>query len=162
MSFESRQLRNILGHFATGVAVVTAVDDNGERAGITINSFSSVSLEPPLVLFSLGHGSRSLPLFRRSRDYVVNVLAAGQVATSASFSRYSDDKWSQNTVRAEFNGAPIIEGSLAYLGCRREQVMELGDHAVFLCRAIEFNSDTGKGPLIFYAGRYRALNNTAV
>jgi len=162
MAIDPLRLRNVFGHFATGVAVVTTVSDEGERAGLTINSFNSVSLTPELVQFSLDKKVRSLPVFRRSRHYVINFLSEEQGETSARFARGNHDKWAGCLTRLGLNGAPILEGCLAYIDCEREQVLALGDHEVFFCRVLDFASDSTKAPLVFFKGRYCALTPSTI
>ena len=157
MSIEQSELRRLLGHFATGVAVVTAVTPDGEKAGVTINSFNSVSMSPELVLFSLDCALRSLPVFQASEHFCVNFLSAGQEEVSRRFAARGQEKWSQTRWRPCGNGAPMIDGALAHIECERHTIIEGGDHLIFLCRVRGFASDATAAPLIYFRGGYHEL-----
>lgn len=157
MGIEPSELRSLLGHFATGVAIVTAVDETGERAGITINSFNSVSLSPELVLFSLDRRLWSLPVFERAEHYCVNFLATGQEEISNRFAGRGNDKWAETGWTEGSNGAPAIDGALAHIECERDRVIEGGDHLIFLCRVRDFSAGGTGEPLIYFRGRYHRL-----
>lgn len=150
---DSRDLRTALGVFATGVAVVTARDAVGSLAGLTVNSFSSVSLDPPLVLFSQSLRSPSLALFRRASHFVINILAADQQVLSRHFARPSADKFAGVAYSASTCGAPIIDGAVAHFQCRREHEYDGGDHAIFIGR-VERYACCDRPPLIFLRGDY--------
>lgn len=149
----SRPLRAALGAFATGVAVVTARDADGTMAGLTVNSFSSVSLDPPLVLFSQSLRSPSLPLFRRASHFIINILAADQQSLSRRFARPSADKFAGVAYAASTCGAPILHGAVAHFQCRREHEYDGGDHAIFIGR-VERYASYDRPPLIFLRGDY--------
>ncbi len=157
MGIEPIELRRLLGNFATGVAVVTALTPEGERCGVTINSFNSVSMSPELVLFSLDRGLRSLPLFMAAERYCVNLLSSEQQDVSARFAARGGDKWAGTAWRPCGNGAPLIDGVLAHMECERHEVVEAGDHLIFLCRVRDFSIDAAGSPLVFYRGGYHAL-----
>jgi flavin reductase (DIM6/NTAB) family NADH-FMN oxidoreductase RutF len=113
MNFDSRQFRNSLSRFATGVTIVTCIGEDGAPHGVTVNSFSSVSLAPPLVLFNLDLESRSLEIFRAASGFSINVLAAGQVALSRKFAETGMEKWDDVGWREGATGAPNLDGALA-------------------------------------------------
>jgi flavin reductase (DIM6/NTAB) family NADH-FMN oxidoreductase RutF len=161
MSFQPSELRQLLGHFATGVAVVTAEVPDGERAGVTINSFNSVSMSPELILFSLDRSLLSLPVFEAATHYGVNFLAAGQEEVSRRFASRGQEKWSETDWRRGSTGAPLLAGSLAHIECARHSVVEAGDHLIFLCRVLDFATSGSQAPLIFYRGRYHQLPDTS-
>lgn len=157
MNFDSRQFRNSLSRFATGVTVVTCRGDDGAPHGVTVNSFSSVSLAPPLVLFSLDLQTRSLPNFRAAQGFSINVLAAGQTALSQKFAETGVEKWDDVTWRAGATGAPHLEGAMACFDCAPEVVYPGGDHLIFVVRVENCHSHDGIEPLLFYNGGYRDI-----
>ena len=154
---EMRALRDAFGRFATGVAVITARDAEGPM-GLTVNSFASVSLAPPLLLFSVANSCRSLDRLAASASYAVNVLCRDQEALSNRFSTQGGEKWSAETrVLDGSHGAPLLEGAIAAFECRPFARHEAGDHVVFIGEVLRFET-TGVGePLLFYRGAYRGL-----
>jgi flavin reductase (DIM6/NTAB) family NADH-FMN oxidoreductase RutF len=153
---DSRSLRDALGEFATGVAVVTARAADGQPVGVTINSFASVSLEPPLVLWSLGLHSPSLAVFESCSHYAVNVLAADQAEFSQRFAQSQNDKFAGIETEAGAGDTPLLPGCCAWFECRNELRYPGGDH-VILVGYVEGFCREGKSPLIFHGGQYRAL-----
>ena len=153
---DSRSLRDALGEFATGVAVVTARAADGQPVGVTINSFASVSLEPPLVLWSLGLQSPSLAVFEACSHYTVNILAADQVELSQRFSQSQNDKFAGIDTIVGAGGTPILPGCSAWFECRNEMHYPGGDH-IILVGYVENFSRQEKPPLIFHGGQYRKL-----
>ena len=153
---DTRLLRDALGEFATGVAVVTARAADGQPVGVTINSFASVSLEPPLVLWSLGLQSPSLAVFEACSHYAVNILAADQAELSQRFSQSQSDKFASIDTMVGAGGAPIFPDCSAWFECRNEMRYPGGDHLIFVGHVENFQRD-GKPPLIFHGGCYRAL-----
>ena len=153
VAFDPRELRQVLGSFVTGVTVITTVDAQGKPHGLTVNSFSSVSLDPPLILWSQSLSAPSHPVFRDAERFVVNILADDQVAISNQFARGKDDKFAGMAVDQGLGGVPLIRGSAAYLECRRMDCFRGGDHMVFLGQ-VERIERTGRQPLVFGGGRY--------
>ncbi|PZG55339.1 flavin reductase [Spongiactinospora gelatinilytica] len=151
-----RSLRAALGQFATGVAVVTTVTPDGERAGVTVNSFSSVSLDPPLVLWCLSDRAPSAPVFLRAGRFAVNVLAAGQDELSTRFATPAPDKFAGVDLLTTPTGLPVLAGTLATFTCRTSHVYAGGDHHIFL-GAVEHHERSAGEPLIFHSGRYRTV-----
>ena len=151
--FDARELRQVLGSFVTGVTVITTLDASGKPHGLTVNSFSSVSLDPPLVLWSQSLTAPSHPVFRDAERFVVNILADDQVAISNQFARGKDDKFAGLVTDTGLGGVPLIRGSAAYLECRRMDCFRGGDHMVFLGQ-VERIERTGRQPLVFGGGRY--------
>ena len=151
-----RSLRDALGEFATGVAVITARAGDGTPVGVTINSFASVSLEPPLVLWSLGLQSPTLAVFETCSHYAINVLAADQVEISQRFSQSQDDRFAGIDLKVGAGGTPILPGCCAWFECRNEMRYPGGDHLIFVGHVESFQRDE-KSPLIFHGGRYRTL-----
>jgi 3-hydroxy-9,10-secoandrosta-1,3,5(10)-triene-9,17-dione monooxygenase reductase component len=152
----ARRFRDVLGRFASGVTVVTTTS-NDEPVGMTCQSFSSVSLDPPLVLFIPAKSSRSWPLIQRSGKFCVNFLAAGQAELSNTMAsrgadKFGDVKWTPSRA----TGSPILEGSLAHVDCTIHQVHEAGDHYVVIGRVVDLGIDEGGvDPLLFFQGKYR-------
>jgi flavin reductase (DIM6/NTAB) family NADH-FMN oxidoreductase RutF len=153
-TFDAREFRRALGMFPTGVAVVTARAASGAFVGLTINSFSSLSLEPPLVLWSLNAASPSLGAFDRAQHFAVNVLAEDQVELSKRFASQRPNKFAHLEVRAGVDGVPLIAGCAAHLECRTYARHNGGDHILFIGHVERLGYDTHKRPLVFYGGRY--------
>lgn len=152
---DSLSLRNALGNFPTGVTVVTAPDvEEGGYVGVTVNSFNSVSLDPPLILWSLDREAQCRPAFETSEHFAVNVLSEEQTELSTHFARKQPDKFEGLEVSAGEGGAPLLDGCVARFQCRTEQVFEGGDHLIFLGRVTDFDADPERQPLVFYRGRY--------
>lgn len=152
-SFDQRELRNVLGSFVTGVTVVTTLDAEGRPVGVTANSFSSVSLEPPLILWSQALTARSFPAFRDSGRFIINILAEDQAHISQRFAKAGEDKFAGIAVREGIDRLPLIEGCTAYLECRKVATYPGGDHAVFLGE-VERIELRDRKPLAFGGGRY--------
>lgn len=157
MELDAREFRHALGQFATGVAIVTACVD-GHRLGATISSFNSVSLEPPLVLFSMGRHSLGFEAWKKASAYCIAVLGEAQQDLSNRFAKAGTDKWQGLPEAWADNGAPLVPGALAYFECEPHEVCAGGDHDVFICRVTRFRvQEPGGASLIFFAGRYRQL-----
>jgi flavin reductase (DIM6/NTAB) family NADH-FMN oxidoreductase RutF len=159
VSPSTRELRDALGLFATGVAVVTALTDSCERIGATISSFNSVSLEPPLILFSIARSGRAFPAWQSVKAFAVNVLAEDQSATSTRFARALGDKWDGLEHCAGSTRAPLLSDTLAAFECVRHADHDGGDHLIIVGRvvAVHVCDDTTAVPLIFFRSRYRRL-----
>jgi flavin reductase (DIM6/NTAB) family NADH-FMN oxidoreductase RutF len=161
LPFDSHAFRNALGTFPTGVAVITTLDGCGSPAGLTCNSFSSVSLEPPLVSWSMRKASRSIEVFRRTSGFTINVLADDQNEISGRFasSRISD-KFAGVGWRPGHRGMPVIEGSLASFECETFAVHDAGDHLIFIGEVKRFEQGRQDEPLVFYKGAYMMLTQS--
>lgn len=155
-SFDTRRLRDALGDFATGVTVVTASGADGQPVGVTVNSFASVSLEPPLVLWSLGLQSPSRVVFESCSHYVINVLAADQVDLSNRFSQSQNDRFGGIALKLGAGGTPILPGCCAWFECRNESRYPGGDHVIFVGH-VESVRREDRPPLIFHGGNYHNL-----
>ncbi len=151
--FDAHAFRDALGTFVTGVTIVTARDEQGQPFGLTANSFNSVSLDPPMVLWSLSLQSRTLPVFRDAENWAVHVLAADQQDMSDRFAQSGEDKFAGLTALDGPEGAPLIEGCAARFGCRARFEYEGGDHAIFLGEVVDFDRREAE-PLIYHCGRY--------
>lgn len=150
---DPRSFRDALGSFVTGVTIVTARDEHGRPFGLTANSFNSVSLDPPMVLWSLSLSSGSLPVFRDAEAWAVHVLAADQQEMSDRFARPGEDKFAGLVTEDGPEGAPLLEGYAARFGCRARFEYEGGDHAIFLGEVVDFEQ-RDVDPLIYHGGRY--------
>ena len=145
--------RDALGTFVTGVTIVTTYDGEGRPTGLTANSFNSVSLDPPMVLWSLSLGSRNLPVFRTAKAWAVHVLAADQQDLSNRFASRGSDKFEGLDCGSGPEGAPRIENCAARFGCTAKFEYEGGDHAIFLGEVVDFER-TPAEPLIYHSGRH--------
>jgi flavin reductase (DIM6/NTAB) family NADH-FMN oxidoreductase RutF/DNA-binding IclR family transcriptional regulator len=153
MNLDPRELRQVLGAFPTGVTVVTTLDGGGRPFGVTANSFSSVSLDPPLILWSQSNTSSSHPAFRDSDHFVVNVMAQDQVDVATRFAKSGIDKFQGVSVRPGIGGTPVIEGAAATLECTKVAAYPGGDHTIFVGR-IERMERSPRPSLAFGNGRY--------
>jgi len=154
-----RAFRDALGGFATGVTVLTALAPDGQPVGVTISSFNSVSLQPPLILWSLACDSPRLEAFRHSRHYAVNVLAADQEWISDRFASRDPDRFAGVRTIAGMSGVPLLHGCVACFECSSEAHYPGGDHIIFVGRVIRFSRHEQVDPLIFHGGRYRVLGD---
>ncbi|TDR90384.1 flavin reductase family protein [Enterovirga rhinocerotis] len=151
--------RQALGEFATGVAVVTARGKDGDDVGMTMSSFNSVSLDPPLVLFSVSRSARSLPAMLEAGGYAVNVLARDQEGIAQRFARTLGDKWERVRTSLGHAEAPLIAGALAHFECEPYAHHDGGDHVIFVARVLRHSVHPGpKEPLLFFRRRYRGLD----
>jgi flavin reductase (DIM6/NTAB) family NADH-FMN oxidoreductase RutF len=151
-----RALRTALGRFATGVTVITCVDASGERIGLTANSFNALSLDPPLVLWSLRRASPSLAAFEQASHFTVNVLAESQADLSRRFASAVPDKFAEGTWTPGLGGAPVLAGAAAVFECERQAAHDGGDHRLFVGRVLRL-ADLAVAPLVFHSGHYRML-----
>lgn len=154
------ELRQSLGMFATGVTVVTCLDARRRPCGITVNSFSSVSLSPPLVLWNIAKVSNSLEAFLNADAFVINVLAEHQHEVATHFARSDHTLFDDVVYGDSADGVPVLPGTLATFECRREQVHDAGDHFIIIGRIEHHRCDEGD-PLLFFGGRYTAVAKPA-
>lgn len=154
---DSRALRNALGRFATGVAVVTAIDPDGHPIGLTVNSFSAVSLDPALVLWCLDNASHNLDAFQRATHHVINILSAEQVDLSNRFATWPIDRFAGLSWQAGLGGAPVFPGCCATFEVANEIQQAAGDHTLFIGRVARFAEGGKIAPLLFHAGQYGKL-----
>lgn len=156
---EPAEFRRVLGHFCTGVTVVTGIE--GERpVGFACQSFAALSLDPPLVLFCPSRTSRAWPVLERAGRFCVNVLAESQQPVSTVFGRSGDDKFAGLGWHPAPSGAPILAGALTWIDCHIEAVHEAGDHYIAIGRVQSLGETTTDAPLLFYRGAYAGLNPT--
>lgn len=156
-AFDARQFRDAVGWFITGVTVITTRAADGTPVGVTANSFGSVSLDPPLVQFSLDRRALSLPAFRGFGHFAVSILAEDQQGLSARFAKPGGDKWRDIDFEMWGSGCAVLRGALAALDCRTEIVHEGGDHLVFIGRVLRLEARCQGRPLLFSRGAYHAL-----
>jgi len=156
-----RDFRDTLGSFATGVTVLTTLATDGKPVGLTISSFNTVSLDPPLILWSLACDSPRLAAFRHAGHYAVNVLAADQEVISNRFASRDEDRFDALAFTPGLAGVPLIQGCSAWFECSHEAHYPGGDHLIFLGRVQRFARGQTADPLIFHAGRYRRLHSNS-
>ncbi len=149
-------LRRALGSFVTGVTVVTTRSSAGEPVGLTVNSFNTVSLLPPLILWSLSLRAASFDAFAQANHFVVNVLAADQIALAESFARTGGDKFSEIAWSSTFADLPLLEGTAASFTCGNTHRFPGGDHVIFLGEVVSFEQSARK-PLVYANGVYTEL-----
>uniref|UniRef100_UPI003BAC36EF flavin reductase family protein n=1 Tax=Stappia sp. TaxID=1870903 RepID=UPI003BAC36EF len=150
---DPRRFRAALGRFVTGVTIVTTLDASGRPVGLTANSFNSVSLDPPMVLWSLARRSANLPLFEGASHYAINILAADQHALSDRFARSVEDRFAGVDWTPGVCGMPVLAGVTAVFECVNDTRVDGGDHVVFLGR-VEAFEEQDRVPLVFHSGRY--------
>jgi flavin reductase (DIM6/NTAB) family NADH-FMN oxidoreductase RutF len=158
-AFTERQFRDALAQFATGVTVIAARRPDGRYAGFTANSFNSVSLDPPLVVWSLNRRAESLAAYENAGRYAINVLAHDQVELARRFSRPHADRFDGLSFRLGAADAPLIEGCIAWFECRHHAVHRTGDHVLFIGRVETCERRNGTG-LVFHHGRYGTTTKT--
>lgn len=155
--FDARHYRDVMGAFPSGVTIITAQGLAGP-VGFTCQSFYSVSIDPPLVSFSVARTSKTIPHVRLDGRVVINVLGAGQQQLSAQFARSGSDKWQGvSWSPADSNGAPVLDGVAAWVAGEIEREIEAGDHFIFLVRVSALQAESAVDPLVFHRGSYREL-----
>lgn len=160
-SFSDRDFRDALGLFATGVVVITATGSSGgEHLGATISSFSSVSLDPPMILFSIGRHSKAFAAWQAIDAFAVNILGEDQSAVSTRFARPLTDKWTGVKTRPGLGGIPLLPEALAWIECRSHAKYDGGDHLIIVGEVLGLTARPKEGarPLVFFGGRYRQLD----
>src|SRR3954465_5481145 len=152
--FDGQKFRQVLGHFPTGVAVVTGIDTEGNPAGMAVGSFTSVSLDPPLVAFMPDKSSSSWPRFSDSGSFCVNILGAEQESVCRAFAMRGGDKFAELSWRPAGSGSPILDGVLAWIDCDIDVVHEAGDHYIVIGLVREPDIGTPAPPLVWFPGGY--------
>lgn len=155
---DARNLRSILGSFATGVTIVTTLNERDEPVGVTANSFSSVSLDPPLVSWCLRDNSQSLPAFRRSQRFAINILGAADLGLCKRFAKADPHKWRDVSHLAGENGCPVLAEAIAVIECRLVAEHKAGDHVILIGQVDQARADE-MPPLVFYRGRFYGLED---
>jgi flavin reductase (DIM6/NTAB) family NADH-FMN oxidoreductase RutF len=157
---EPKSFRQIMSRFATGITVVTAFDQNQTPVGITINSFTSVSLAPPLALFCLDKKAHIFPIFEQLTHFAINILAADQENVSQHFADYRHHPGPAALWDAALPEAPLVAGTLGWMLCRKAAVYEGGDHMIYLGEVMRLHiSDSKIEPLVYFHSKYRQLGN---
>ncbi|WP_461536473.1 p-hydroxyphenylacetate 3-hydroxylase reductase component [Spongorhabdus nitratireducens] len=154
--FDSTAFRRALGNFATGITVITATAPNGDKVGVTANSFNSVSLDPPLILWSIDKRSGSYPVFKEATHFAVNILAADQMHLSNHFARPSEDKFAGIDYETGFGKAPLLPDCSAVFQCENHEIIEGGDHWIMIGKVVAFE-DVGRSPLLYHQGSYSVV-----
>lgn len=154
---DPRTFRRVCGSFPTGVAIVTTLDDAGRPCGLTVNSFASVSLSPPLVSWCLSQNSPSLENFDRGDAFTISILAEEQAGIATQFARPAPDKFAGVNHRRGGNGVPFVDDCVGYLECRPWNRLEAGDHVIYLWRVERSHLLTLRPPLAFHAGAFKRV-----
>jgi len=158
MGIDAREFRDTVGCFATGITVITTVDEAGGPVGFTANSFTSLSLDPPPLLFCLDRKVTSFEAFAAKRPFAVNILSSAQTDMSRRFATTGPEKWRGVEFESWETGSPILRDCLANLECTIESVHEGGDHVIVIGRVVAINrADAPAGALLYYNGRYAEL-----
>jgi flavin reductase (DIM6/NTAB) family NADH-FMN oxidoreductase RutF len=156
MAIDPRELRNVMGHFATGVTVITTKDAAGKPYGLTANAFSSLSLDPPLVLICVDKKVDCYACFEQSNAFVVNFLTEGQEQLSRRFATKGIEKFDGVPYHNGQLGVPLLDGALGYIECAITSVYDGGDHTIYVGE-VQSASATGDRPLLFFKGKYCCL-----
>jgi flavin reductase ActVB len=157
MGIGSDEFRSALGHFASGVTVITTWDADGRPTGFTANAFTSVSLSPPLILVCVDHKAQSYPALQSSGGFAVNILAVGQEAISKRFAVTGGDKFDGLVWSTGPGGLPLLSGTLAAMECQTVQAYPGGDHTIFVGQVETVHVQTAE-PLLYYQGKYHRLS----
>ena len=152
-ALDPRALRNAFGAFATGVTVVTAIADDGRPIGFTANSFTSVSLDPPLVLICIAKRAGSFDIFRSAGAFAINILQEGQRDISTTFASPRPDKFAGLPCATAKTGSPVLQDCAAWLDCAMHDQVEAGDHVILIGRVVDF-AHSSRTPLGYYSGSY--------
>ena len=157
-NFDIKDLRNAFGNFATGVCVVAATDIKGNAVGMTINSFSSVSLDPTLVLWNIKRNTISYEIFSGIEKFSINILSAAQKDVSSRYATYGDHVMHASDYGVSERGIPVVNDSLGYFECGFWSSLEAGDHDIIIGNVLHYSSGDYGAPLVFYKGRYCLLD----
>ncbi len=157
IQLEPRSLRQLLGQYATGITVVTALDVNQRKIGMTANSFTSVSLDPPLILWNIAKSATHFEDFRQAEYFAINILNEDQYLESNHFSKSADDKFEGLDDVDEYMGIPILNKSLTTFVCRQYELHEAGDYYIIVGQIEACRNQMGN-PLVFHNGQYKQAN----
>lgn len=160
MTVDPKAFRDTLSYFASGVCVVTAVADSGVPVGVTISAFSSLSLDPPLVLFCLGNNTTNLETFTNGGGFAVNILAEDQGEISENFASQNDNKFASIQCSGSESGHPLLVGCLASLECSLVATHDGGDHVIVVGKVDHVQNAKGSKPLLRYRGNYSSVGGT--
>ncbi|MFC2948045.1 flavin reductase family protein [Virgibacillus sediminis] len=151
---DARAFRNTVGNFTTGVTIITTKNKEGHPIGFTANSFSSLSLDPQLLLFSIDKKSSTYQDFMNTEGFVVNILASDQIALSKQFATSGIDRFSGVSYYEDASGSPVLPDTLAYLDCKVANLFDGGDHTIVVGEVLSGSTAPDKKPLIFFKGKY--------
>lgn len=154
-AFTEREFRNALGQFATGVTVITAVDTHGRPAGMTVSSFNAVSLDPALVLWSLGHSAGTCATFANARHYAIHVLASHQKDLALQFAKRGIDRFAGIAWQPNAHGVPVLQDSMATFECRARSQYPEGDHLIMVGQVLVCRHSANASPLLYHNGQMR-------
>lgn len=154
MSIDIKQFKKTLSLFPTGICVITCNDNNGKPLGITVNSFNSVSLNPPLILWSINKDTHSADVFTHAENFAVNILADDQAAISNQFASNVPDRFVGIDFKKGIADVPVLDGAVAHLQCKKWQVYDGGDHDIIIGEVIDSFTDESKNSLVYYKGNY--------
>lgn len=157
MAIDSLELRDVLGHFSTGVCIVTAIDDAQNAIGMTVNSLASVSLEPPLVLWCIQKDSDRFVAYNSAAGFGVSILGDHQQELSDRYARKLEYQLAPGSYRVGHSGQAVLNDSIATLGCTVTQRIDAGDHLIMVGEVIEMERKADARPLVFFGGEYRQL-----
>lgn len=161
MSFDGRELRDALGQFATGVCLITVTTQEGEALAMTANSFSSVSLDPPLILWSLQNNSDVFDAFAAPKHFAINVLNSNQLDQSNHYARKEQHQLQAEHFSTGQHGCPIIKDALVSFECELDATHPAGDHLIIIGRVVDMHKAASGDPLLFFSGGYRYLSAPA-
>lgn len=159
MSIDKSTFRKVLGRFATGITVVTGLGDDNVPVGLTVNAFTSLSLEPPLVLFCLDKGTGSRNAFTKGKGFALNMLCEDQQDLSVNFSTRKEDRFADVQYEIWDTGVPILNGCLANLECLIDAVHDGGDHLIIVGRVERLNQTESGKPLLYFNGNYARIGD---
>lgn len=156
---DTQRFRDALGQFPTGVTIVTSMTAGGDRLGMTISSFNSLSLDPPLVLFSMSRAANSFVAWQQAKRYAINVLSEDQEELSNKFARAKAEKWIGQTILGGKSGVPLLPNAVIAFECEAYDRHDGGDHEIFVGRVVGLHENRAKRghPLVFFGGQYRRL-----
>lgn len=157
---DDRRFRDVLGRFATGVTIITATDD-GEPVGMSANAFTSLSLDPPLVLFCVTHSSTTWPRIERAGKFAINILGEHHEELSQLFALKGADRFGSTPWRNGVSGSPVLDDAIAYVDCELEALYPGGDHTIVVGKVVDLDLRDDGRPLIFYQGSYARLQTDA-
>lgn len=153
---DTKDLRKALGQFPTGVTVITTLDSEAGIIGVTASSFNTVSMDPPLVLWSVTKTAYSAEIFKKAEHFIVNILGKDQIDISNTCARQGEDKFANIEYEAGVDNCPIIKDSAAFLECKTWNVYDVGDHHIIVGEVINYKYNDKISPLVFAQGRYAA------
>lgn len=156
--FDISEFRKTLGHFATGVTIITTLDKQGAPVGVTASSFNSLSLDPPMILWSLAQSAYSLPAFQHTKYFNVHVLGSGQDALSNCFAKPGTDKFCGIKTKKGLGGVPILPEYSALFECETAHHYEGGDHIIIVGEVVKFSRNKAN-PLLFHGGQYAGIDS---